>query len=309
MSALGSVFLGDVQRHRILSSTPPSSPPLNGEAPAASSEHLEDVLESLDGTESPAKTSTSPTDPTRTRADQPHAAPTTIDPVLSLELRLRWLEALLLGVRQHDARGGSGRDTNKDYSKTTTTTTELTKPLGGSQTLVRLAADVQRRLDHIVESNEGLKKFMYQYDQHARLLTPAFALSGTLPGPAPTYDDMSPDELEALLSEMEPDIRAADRDMREVELLEQKGVLSAGKLADHEALQPRLQALLVAQEQDMSLAASLEKRIASLVERHATHVDTLSELFVAWDDVLTETEKKVKRLERDEEERRRLGYT
>lgn len=42
---------------------------------------------------------------------------------------------------------------------------------------------------------------------------------------------MSSDELDAFLSEMEPDIRAADRDMREIELLEQKGVLSAGKLA------------------------------------------------------------------------------
>lgn len=77
----------------------------------------------------------------------------------------------------------------------------------------------------------------------------------------------------------------------------------------------------------MKLAASLEKRIATLVERHATHVsrslnhckscmsslffsqvDTLSELFVAWDDVLTETESKVNWLERDKEERQRLGY-
>ena len=96
---------------------------------------------------------------------------------------------------------------------------------------------------------------------------------------------------------------------------------------DYEALQPRLRALLAAQEQDVKVAASLEKRIATLVERHATHVsrflidavlarpilfmfqvDTLSELFVAWDDVLTETESKVKRLERDKEERQRLGY-
>ena len=97
---------------------------------------------------------------------------------------------------------------------------------------------------------------------------------------------------------------------------------------DYEALQPRLHALLAAQEQDMTLAASLEKRIATLVKRHATHVscflfdatracsasfpvfqvDTLSELFVAWDDVVTETESKVKRLERDKEERQRLGY-
>lgn len=51
---------------------------------------------------------------------------------------------------------------------------------------------------------------------------------------------MSAEELEAFLSEMEPDIRAADRDLREIELLEQKGVLSAGKLAgNNTSLPPR----------------------------------------------------------------------
>ena len=59
-------------------------------------------------------------------------------------------------------------------------------------------------------------------------------------GPAPTYDNMSAEELEALLSDMEPDVRAADRDMREIELLEQKGVLSAGKLAGATAFPPHL---------------------------------------------------------------------
>lgn len=41
---------------------------------------------------------------------------------------------------------------------------------------------------------------------------------------------MSPNELEAFLAELEPDIRAADRDMREIEMLEKKGVTAAGKL-------------------------------------------------------------------------------
>ena len=67
-------------------------------------------------------------------------------------------------------------------------------------------------------------------DQHAHLLTPSFALSGNLPGQAPSYENMSPAELEAFLAEMEPDIRAADRDMREIEMLERKGVTGAGKL-------------------------------------------------------------------------------
>lgn len=41
---------------------------------------------------------------------------------------------------------------------------------------------------------------------------------------------MSASELETFLAEMEPEIRAADRDMREIEILEKKGVASAGKL-------------------------------------------------------------------------------
>jgi hypothetical protein len=42
---------------------------------------------------------------------------------------------------------------------------------------------------------------------------------------------MSAEEVEALLVEMEPEIRAADMDRREIEILEQKGVTAAGKLA------------------------------------------------------------------------------
>ena len=41
---------------------------------------------------------------------------------------------------------------------------------------------------------------------------------------------MTSEEFEALLQEMEPDIRAADRDMREIEMLEKKGVTGAGRL-------------------------------------------------------------------------------
>ena len=48
---------------------------------------------------------------------------------------------------------------------------------------------------------------------------------------APEYANMTPEEFEALLQEMEPDIRAADRDMREIEFLERKGVTGAGRLA------------------------------------------------------------------------------
>lgn len=68
-------------------------------------------------------------------------------------------------------------------------------------------------------------------DEYEHLLTPAFSLlpNGLTAG-APSYEDLSPAELEAFLSEMEPELRRADRDMREITALDQRGVTGAGKL-------------------------------------------------------------------------------
>lgn len=76
----------------------------------------------------------------------------TIDPELSLELRLRWLEALILGTK-HDHKGKE---------------TELAGPVAASsrselkqgETLVRAVEDIQKSLNLAVENNDGLKKFM-----------------------------------------------------------------------------------------------------------------------------------------------------
>lgn len=71
--------------------------------------------------------------------------PAVIDPALSLELRLRWLEAILLGVRQ-DAKDRRGK--------------EKLNQLQDGETLIKLAEDAQRRLESSVENNDGLKRFM-----------------------------------------------------------------------------------------------------------------------------------------------------
>jgi hypothetical protein len=110
MSAqIGSVFLGDVQRHRILSPTPPSSPD-----PATTKKFV-------------------PTKQSSTSQKQP-----TITPELSLELRLRWLEALLYGVKSKD------------------------KALAKGETRLGNAQQIQKRLDDLVQNNDSLRKFMDQ---------------------------------------------------------------------------------------------------------------------------------------------------
>ncbi|KAI0759202.1 hypothetical protein BD413DRAFT_289026 [Trametes elegans] len=278
MTAIGSVFLGDVQRQRVLSSsTPPSSPPPNLGSNGAPHSFSDVDLDDTDD-------------------NQPyHPAPPSISPALSLELRLRWLETLLFGAKHGAVEQAAKPGANIDKLKE-------------GESLTRRAEELQRRLDSVVQNSDGLKRFMDRYEQYAHLLTPQFALSGTLPINPPTYENMSPTELEAFLTEMEPDIRAAERDLREINALEGKGVTGAGKLGDYEALQPRLDSLLKANDEDLRLAADLEKRIALLMDRYATNVDTLSELFVSWDESIRDAEEEVHRLEKEREEKRKLGY-
>jgi hypothetical protein len=66
---------------------------------------------------------------------------------------------------------------------------------------------------------------LYVDNQNAHLLTPAFAH-----GLVPASDVVSVSDLESLLLESEVDIRAADRDLRDIAELESRGVLDAGKL-------------------------------------------------------------------------------
>lgn len=106
----------------------------------------------------------------------------------------------------------------------------------------------------------------------------------------PTPDTVSVSDLEALMLESEADIRAADRDLREIAELESRGVLDAGKLpsvylidavatflirwyqSDHEPLQPRVDALIKAHLEDLALFDSLEDRISKLIANYSSHV-------------------------------------
>ncbi|KAL5533458.1 hypothetical protein ACEPAF_5234 [Sanghuangporus sanghuang] len=259
MNVIGSVFLGDAARQRVLSPSP-TSPPMSP---------IPNPLGRF--------------------------VPPPIDPQLSLELRIRWLEVLLLGIKQ-DASAKSSRERAKAKEE---------GKQGEKETFVLKAEQTQKRFDGVVESNNGLRKFMDRYDQHAQILTPAFALSGASAPPA--YSSMSTEELDALLAEMEPEIREADRDLRELDILEKRGVLGAGKLEEYEDLAPRIEALQKAHSEDVATVADIERRIANVLRQYTTHIDALSELFVEWNDVLSAAEDKISRLERDRAEKAKIG--
>ncbi|KZV64449.1 hypothetical protein PENSPDRAFT_169575 [Peniophora sp. CONT] len=301
---IGSSFVGDHTRHRLgrpggstPGSTPPASPPPDNPPSSASAimqafpaelySPPQHPQQSASSSNTNANTNNLPTMPPLPQLPPPKP----LDPAQALELRLKWLEAILFGVR-------SGAEGKGKF---------VEKAGAGGETLVRSTGELQKRMDEIIQAHDSLRRFVDHYQQHGHLLTPAFALSGSLPS-TPAYEGMSAAELDAFLTELEPDVRAADRDMREIALLEEKGVTGAGKLPDYEPLQPRLDTLVEKYTGDAATAEELEGRVAALIQQYATQVDSLSELFVEWDEVLREAENRIASLERDKAERERLGY-
>jgi hypothetical protein len=158
MTVLGSVFLGDAHHHRVFSTTPPTSPPPSSpsrgftiraqQARADAYSAMDQAMPDIETSE-PAEISPRVAPGRFTiRAEQARAE---ISPEVTLELRIRWLEALLLGVRQ---------DATKETRKHATEGRAAKEEAQQRESLFRRAEDVRRRLDSIVASNDGLKRFM-----------------------------------------------------------------------------------------------------------------------------------------------------
>ncbi|KAG8984014.1 hypothetical protein FRB90_005622, partial [Tulasnella sp. 427] len=196
---------------------------------------------------------------------------------------IKWLEALVIGLKSVTDPKAVG---------------EATHP----QDLFQHAEEVQIKLHDAIENNDSCRKFIKNYNQYAHLLSPAAAISPVGSAEVPTYDAMPDQEFETLLAELEPDIRAADRDLLEIDDLDHKGVSAAGKLPEHEALKGRLQALELASQQDLEMYDQIEARISRVLQSYASHVTILSELFVSWNDLLGEAEDRVEQLETAKEE-------
>jgi hypothetical protein len=148
MATIGSVFLGDVQRNRLRSSgstpvsTPPSSPP-----PIS--------LTSRDATHSPPDPAIpdSILEPEQGKPTlQPHLAPEQ-----SLELRVRWLEAILYGAKHEESLAGLR---------------ERKPGLKRGESLVRATKHAQRRMNDIASNYDVLRRFI----AHCELFPPSSPL-------------------------------------------------------------------------------------------------------------------------------------
>ncbi|BGP45813.1 hypothetical protein JCM10450v2_001643 [Rhodotorula kratochvilovae] len=209
-----------------------------------------------------------------------HPAPRHISPHLALDLRIRFLEPLIAPASSSSA-------------PPSTPPTPLARRVAHLGTALETALDAHPGTD-------AVRRFVHNYDLNAPLLSPALAV----PAPAPADAPDSPAAQLALVLEAEGDLRTLERELRELALLDERGVAGAGKLGEHEALKPTLVEVQQGVKPVAASCAELETRTTALLQRYNDYIGTMSELFVSWDEILTDAEAQVARLEK---ERRRAG--
>ncbi|GAA5954383.1 hypothetical protein JCM3765_004443 [Sporobolomyces pararoseus] len=198
--------------------------------------------------------------------------PVPITPYLALDLRLRFIESLI----SPDSRSSSKSST--------------------SISLARRVSHVEAQLKQALESGgstDAIRRFVQNYDSNCPLLSVA-----PLPVNLPNSNEMSVEAKVALVLEAENEIKILERDLREIETLNQRGVVEAGKLSEHEALKGPLEQLTEATKPVAETYSSLEDRTTVLLQQYNDYITELSELFISWNDLISEAEATVTKLEK-----------
>ncbi|GAA5932619.1 uncharacterized protein JCM15063_002156 [Sporobolomyces koalae] len=196
--------------------------------------------------------------------------PTPVTPELALDLRLRFLESLVCA-----------------HSNIRTSS---------SPSIARRIARIESQLQQAFDqrgSTDAIRRFVHNYELNSPLLSLA-------PIALPALDSTEltiPAKVELIL-EAEHDLTTLERDLREISVLEQRGVVEAGNLPEHEPLKGPLERLVDDTKPVAAEYATLEARTTSLLQKYNNYISDLSELFVTWDDLLTDAEQAVTKLEK-----------
>ncbi|GAA5862205.1 hypothetical protein JCM3774_004823 [Rhodotorula dairenensis] len=202
--------------------------------------------------------------------------PRPVSPATALQLRLRFLEHLLAPSPPPPHAPSPAPPRRVPIARHVAALQE------------QLTAALEKR----VTGTDAIKRFVANYDANAPLLS-----VGSVP------DETNSEGLTAaakatLVLEAEHDLRSLERDLRESQLLDEQHVVDAARLPEHEELKGPLAQARAATAPLSKKYSDLEARTTDLLQRYNHYISTMSELFVTWDDLVTEAETAVTRLEK-----------
>ncbi|KAK8853444.1 hypothetical protein IAR55_004150 [Kwoniella newhampshirensis] len=225
-------------------------------------------------------------------------------PLLPLDLRIRTIEAQLFGLPS-------------SLTDSTHVQRSESKPI---KPATRRLREIEGALERLGGSSDGIKRLIDGYNRYLPLLT-----LPTLNTPLPAQDqntvddlkdpqpirkeDLLPDKVKlAMVLEAANEIRGAERDLREIELLKARGVEGSGHL---EQLIPFRGELIEAIRESDQRGNELDKArhdVARLLSRYSEFSDTASDLFIDLHHQLEALEEGVTRLERKKRKEIALRY-
>ncbi|KGB76624.2 hypothetical protein CNBG_2462 [Cryptococcus deuterogattii R265] len=226
--------------------------------------------------------------------------------LLPLELRIRILESQLFGVPS---------SVLSDPNSPSPTSTSARTPA-----ITHRIRNVKQCLDQLGESSDGVKRLLEGYEQYLPLLTIPTA-SGPLPNPSfttptsalssseqanqtltptPIHESsLLPDSVKlAMVLEAASDIRGAERDLREIEVLKSRQVEGSGELEQLLPLRPNLKPAMKEISQESRKVEHARKNVGQLLLRYNDFMSTVSELFIDLHHQMEDLEEGVLRVER-----------
>ncbi|KAL7314732.1 hypothetical protein PS15m_006263 [Mucor circinelloides] len=161
---------------------------------------------------------------------------------------------------------------------------------GSNETLIKRVEALQKELDAVYKNNKPIRDFVTKYDVHAKLLNPNTS----------TYtmerEILAPDVKLELLLTANDDLEKFAQEVKQVKDLEY--VVSGSEFEVIETLGPKLASLEVTHTDQISELNQITKQVSDFMERYNHTVNTLSEIFIQWDHILTNMESHVGALER-----------
>ncbi|WWC95140.1 hypothetical protein V866_001994 [Kwoniella sp. B9012] len=216
-------------------------------------------------------------------------------PLLPLNIRLRTLEAQLFGVPpsivdqpsyvQGKAKGES------------------------SKSAIRQIQEAEEIFERLSSESEGIKRLLDGYDQYLPLLNPPSITTLTNDQEQDstesnkkeriTESDLLPDAIKlTMVLEAYSDIRGAERDLREIDLLKNKDVQGSGNLEELLPLKPNLVSSLKQSQNTSRELSKLKKELNTLLGRYNEFTSTTSDLFIDLHHQLQYLEDRVYKIER-----------
>ncbi|ORY99080.1 hypothetical protein BCR43DRAFT_488694 [Syncephalastrum racemosum] len=177
------------------------------------------------------------------------------------ESRLRHLEHVVTGTDQHDT----------------------------NATVLQRLERLQKELHALYRNNKTIHDFIDKYETHAKVLNPA---ESSL---ALEREILTPDTKLELIMAAYDDLEKYASEIKQVKSLEH--VMSGTEFEAVEKLGQELAPLEAKHTEQARELNALTQRLARVMDNYNAQINTLSEIFISWDDILSTMEVHVSALE------------